>query len=558
MFNKKELVNHLEEIADFLEFNGENPFKINAFRNGANAIRRYEDDFEKLIKEKNLDSIKGIGKALQSIIYEFYENNSSQLYNELKSKIPDSLLEIFQIKGLGPKKISVLHKELNINSIGELEYACKENRLLLLKGFGKTTQEKILNEIEKIKINRKFVLLDTADEIQQQILNVLNKFNSIKEISITGEFRRVREIISNLEFVALIVDIDNFEIELDKKFKFQKNENYYSLLLDINIPISIYTTKTKNEFISKLFFTTGSNEFINKIGIKNISEKITDEGKIFEDIKMEYVPPEMREEQYFEIQNKKLSCGSFGKEPSNLTLEKFKGFFHFHTTFSDGNDSLENMVLAANKLGFNYFIVCDHSKSAFYANGLKEENLIEQKNEIVRISKKLNLHLLQGIESDILVNGELDYSDEILQNLDFVVASVHSRFNLSKDEMTQRIIRAVENPFTKVLGHPTGRLLLSRPSYELDLKKVIDACSANNVAIEINANPHRLDLDWRMIFYAREKGCLFSINPDAHSTEDILLIKYGIMIAQKTGLKCEEVINCFSFNNFEHYILNKK
>lgn len=548
MFNKKELVNHLEEIADFLEFNGENPFKINAFRNGANAIRRYEDDFEKLIKEKKIDSIKGIGKALQSIIYEFYENNSSQLYNELKSKIPDSLLEIFQIKGLGPKKISVLNKELNIASIGELEYACKENRLVLLKGFGKTTQEKILNEIEKIKINRQFVLLDTADEIQQQILNVLNKFHSIKEINITGEFRRVMEIISKLEFVALIDGIDNFEIELRKKFNFQKYDEYYSLLLNINIPILIYTTETKNEFISKLFFTTGSNEFINKIGIKNISDKITDEEKIFEEIKIEYVTPEMREKQYFEIQNKNF------KEPSDLTLEKFKGFFHFHTTFSDGNDSLENMVIAANKIGFEYFIVCDHSKSAFYANGLKEENLIEQKNEINRVSKKLNLPILHGIESDILVNGELDYSNEILKSLDFVVASVHSRFNLSKDEMTQRIIDAVENPFTKVLGHPTGRLLLSRPSYELDLKKIIDACAANNVAIEINANPHRLDLDWRMIFYAREKGCLFSINPDAHSIEDILLIKYGIMIAHKTGLKCKEVINCFSLNEFKNYI----
>lgn len=548
MFNKKELVNHLEEIADFLEFNGENPFKINAFRNGANAIRRYEDDFEKLIKEKKIDSIKGIGKALQSIIYEFYENNSSQLYNELKSKIPDSLLEIFQIKGLGPKKISVLNKELNIASIGELEYACKENRLVLLKGFGKTTQEKILNEIEKIKINRQFVLLDTADEIQQQMLNVLNKFHSIKEINITGEFRRVMEIISKLEFVALIDGIDNFEIELRKKFNFQKYDEYYSLLLNINIPILIYTTETKNEFISKLFFTTGSNEFINKIGIKNISDKITDEEKIFEEIKIEYVTPEMREKQYFEIQNKNF------KEPSDLTLEKFKGFFHFHTTFSDGNDSLENMVIAANKIGFEYFIVCDHSKSAFYANGLKEENLIEQKNEINRVSKKLNLPILHGIESDILVNGELDYSNEILKSLDFVVASVHSRFNLSKDEMTQRIIDAVENPFTKVLGHPTGRLLLSRPSYELDLKKIIDACAANNVAIEINANPHRLDLDWRMIFYAREKGCLFSINPDAHSIEDILLIKYGIMIAHKTGLKCKEVINCFSLNEFKNYI----
>ncbi|GAB6281438.1 MAG: DNA polymerase/3'-5' exonuclease PolX [Ignavibacterium sp.] len=551
MFNKKELINHLEVIADFLEYNGENPFKINAFRNGANAIRRYEDDFEQLIKEKKLDSIKGIGKALQSIIYEFYENNSSQLYNELKSKIPDSLLEIFQIKGLGPKKISVLNKELSITSIGELEYACKENRLILLKGFGKTTQEKILNEIEKIKINSQFVLLDTADKIQQQLLNLVNDFNSIKEISVTGEFRRNLEIISKIEFVILINDIKIFENELSKKFNFTKNENYYSLSFSINILIIIFVTQTKNDFISKLFFTTGSNEFINKLGIKNISEKITDEEKIFEEIKMEYVAPEMREEQYFEIQNKKF------KEPSDLTLEKFKGFFHFHTTFSDGNDSLENMVIAANKLGFEYFIVCDHSKSAFYANGLKEENLIEQKIEIARVGKKLNLPILQGIESDILVNGELDYSDEILKSLDFVVASIHSRFNLSKDEMTQRIIHAVENPFTKVLGHPTGRLLLSRPPYQLDLKKVIDACAENNVAIEINANPHRLDLDWRMIFYAREKGCLFSINPDAHSSEDILLIKYGIMIARKAGLQKEEVINCFSIDEFKNYILKQ-
>ncbi len=263
---------------------------------------------------------------------------------------------------------------------------------------------------------------------------------------------------------------------------------------------------------------------------------------------MEFVPPEMREEQYFEIKNKKL------KILSNLTFDNFKGFFHFHTTFSDGNDSLENMIIAANKLGFEYFIVCDHSKSAFYANGLKEENLIEQHNEINRISKKLNLPIFQGIESDILVNGDLDYSDEILKSLDFIVASVHSRFNLSEEEMTRRIIHAVENPYTKVLGHPTGRLLLSRPPYQLNLKKVIDACAENNVAIEINANPHRLDLDWRMIFYAREKGCLFSINPDAHSTEDIFLTKYGIMIARKAGLQVEEVINCFSIDKFKNYI----
>jgi DNA polymerase (family 10) len=234
-----------------------------------------------------------------------------------------------------------------------------------------------------------------------------------------------------------------------------------------------------------------------------------------------------------------------------------QGFFHFHTTYSDGSNSLEEMIIGASNRGYNYFAVCDHSKSAVYANGLNEQRIIKQKEEIKLVSQKLGVRIFHGIESDILINGDLDYERDFLQNFDFIVASVHSVFSLGEEEMTNRLIRAVENPFTDVLGHPSGRLLLARDSYKINFKKVIDACASNRVAIEINANPFRLDLDWRNIFYAREKECLISINPDAHSVDDINYDKYGIMVARKAGLQVKEVINCFSLSEFIHY-LNRK
>lgn len=551
MFNKKLLINLLEDIADLMEFKGENIFKVNAFRNGANVIRRSEADVETLIKEKKIDSIKGIGKGLQSVIYEFYEKDESSVYNELKGEVPDGLLEILKIRGLGAKKVNILYKELGISSIGELEYACKENRLSLLKGFDSASQSKILSQIEQIKSNSKFLLLNKAEAISKNISEKLSKLKSVNKYEITGEMRRIREVVSEISFLILI-NKEKFLKEISKEFIIKEavEDNLIIIDFDINIPVKFYSIENEKEFYLQLFQTTSPIEFLEKVEINNkISYKSEDE--IFEKNKLPYIIPEMREELILD----KFNSQKF--KNSDLQFEHFKGFFHFHTTQSDGSNSLLEMVTEANKKGYEYFAVCDHSKSAFYANGLNEKRLLEQKKEIEVVKTKTKLPIFHGIESDILVDGSLDYPDDILSSFDFIVASVHSRFNLSEDEMTKRIINAVENKFTDVLGHPTGRLLLSRDSYQINIKKIIDACYANNVAIEINANPHRLDLDWRHLFYARDKGCIFSINPDAHSTEEIMNTRFGIMVARKSGMQPNEVINCYNKENFIKFINRK-
>jgi DNA polymerase (family 10) len=274
------------------------------------------------------------------------------------------------------------------------------------------------------------------------------------------------------------------------------------------------------------------------------------EKEIFDGLKLNYVNPLMREQEYLQY-DKKL------RTESDLEFSDMKGLLHFHTTYSDGNNTLEEIINFAKENGFEYASVCDHSKSAFYANGLDEDRILQEKEEVKKVSENLDFTVYQGIESDILKNGGLDFEKDFMMNFDFVVASVHSVFNLSEDDMTARIIKAVENEHTDVLGHPTGRLLLTRDAYDINQQKVIDACKENNVAIEINANPHRLDLDWRWIWYAREKGCLLSINADAHSTDEINLTEYGILIARKAGLQKKEVINYFSKEDFIKF-LNRK
>jgi DNA polymerase (family 10) len=316
------------------------------------------------------------------------------------------------------------------------------------------------------------------------------------------------------------------------------------------IPVKIFYFDEKTDYERALLVTTGSFEFVNKIfGLKVL--KGESEEEIFQNAKIPYVIPEMREEEYVLVKDKKL------KENSDLNLNQLKGLLHWHTTYSDGRDSLESMLGQAEKMKFTFAAVCDHSKAAAYANGLKEERVIAQKEEIEKLRSRYKLKIFQGIESDILSDGSLDYPDEFLPHFDFIVASVHSRFNLDEKEMTARIIRAIENPYTDLLGHPSGRLLLARDPYKIDTKKIIDACAANFVAIEINSHPKRLDLDWRWIYYAREKGCMFSINADAHSIEDISKLKYGIMMGRKGGLMSSEVINCYEPEAFKKFLTRK-
>lgn len=551
MPGKKDIILLLDRIADLMEYIGENPFKINAFRNGANAIRRNENELETIIADEKLDTIKGIGKGLQSVIYEFYDTGSSEMYNELKKQVPEGIEDLLKIRGIGSKKIKILNKELGINNIGELESACRENRLALLKGFGEATQKKILQELDKIKIYSKYILLNTAAEYVDDILSKLSRLQSVENVAVSGEVRRGMEIISEIRLVIHVKDVNNFKKDLAKIYNYNTKDDDIILTDSFAVPVKLNFTVTENDFTKILFLTTGSSEFLakSKIEIDDLSGKTEDE--FFRIHRAPYVIPEMREKEYFDVKDSKLM------KNSDLSVNKFIGLLHFHTTYSDGRNTLKEMVSFAKKEGFSFAAVCDHSKSAFYANGLTEDRLLLQKKEVKAIGSGLGFPIFHGIESDILQNGDLDYSEDVLREFDFIVASIHSRFSMEHDEMTKRIVRAVENPYTDLLGHPSGRLLLSREPYKFDIKKVIDACAANKTAIEINANPHRLDLDWRLIYYAREKGCMFSINPDAHSTEEIDYIKYGVMVARKGGLMTSEVINCYDLEKFKSFLCGK-
>jgi DNA polymerase (family 10) len=551
MPDKKEIIRLLFDMADMMEFNGENKFKVAAFRNGANTLRSVEKDLDELIKSKELGNIKGIGKGLQSVIYEFTETGKSSGYEELKKNSPAGIEELFQVRGLGAKKLKILYDELNITNLGELEYACKENRITLLKGFGEKTQENILKQIDQLRVYSKFILLNHAEKIYYEIAETFSKLKSVNKFETTGEFRRRMETISSIEIVVLAKDANKFKSDLKKHFSFDISDSVIILTTDYPVSSILYLTSSDQEYYSKLFETTGSKEFLEKLMPDSRKYKANSEEAIFKTMDMNFIIPEMRESEYFEQKKKNLI------ENSNLDFNDFKGLLHFHTTYSDGRDTLSEMIERVKKMGMQYAAVCDHSKSAFYANGLKEERVLEQKKEVEKASKEKGIMVFQGIESDILQDGNLDYADDFLNEFDFVVASVHSRFTLSKEEMTKRIIKAVENVNTDVLGHPSGRLLLSRDPYQMDYNKMIDACVENKVAIEINANPRRLDLDWRWIYYAREKGCLFSINADAHYTDDFDYTKYGVWVGRKGGLKKEEIINCFGLNNFKKFLSRK-
>ncbi|MCU7496398.1 MAG: histidinol-phosphatase [Ignavibacteria bacterium] len=565
---KEKVAETFDSFADILEFKGDNPFKINAFRNGAAIIRDLEGDLEEMVGEGSIKNVKGIGKGLLAVIYDIQDKGYSADYENLIAEIPPGILDFMNINGLGVKKVKIIHDSLGISSMEELELACKSNRLAAVKGFGEKTQKAILDEIERIKSAKNFTLLDDAKKKNDLILTALEEFNSIKKVQPSAEYRRSLEVISKLEFVIFVTSIEEFTKELKSHYFFDdspiaedclvetgglsKTISYKCFMLkdEYYIPVYFICTESLRDYENLLFFTTGSPEFIKMAEASGKVFNTEHESGIFTALNMSVVIPEMREKEYF-------SAPENLRKNSELGILDFRGLLHFHTGYSDGKNTLGEMAQAAKDGVFTYLAVCDHSKSAFYANGLSEARVLEQKKEIERVSRELDIPVFHGVESDILKDGELDYDEGFMKNFQFVVASVHSRFKLSEAEMTSRIIKAVENPNTDLLGHPTGRLLLQRSPYHLDIKKVIDACAGNSVAIEINASPNRLDLDWRMIYYAREKGCLFSINPDAHSILGIDEINYGISVARKGGLQPEEVINCMDLEDFRKFLTRK-
>lgn len=540
--------------SQLMELHSENPFKVRSLQNAAFKIEKLSVPLSSQ-NEIEIASIEGIGKGLQAKISDYLKRESFSDLDDLVSRTPSGVIDMLGIKGIGPKKVLQLWKELEIESVGELLYACNENRLVSLKGFGEKTQKLIRESIEFRISNAHNCLFPIAEFVSDEIITKIKFSSPDIEIFLTGQARRKCEIITSIEFISSINESElklflsgselfQEEIALFKKevlegFEIIKAE----VLFQKTIPVIFYLCE-KNILSNLLFITSGSEKHLEALKSNhkfNILEIFDSEASIYKSMDLPYFIPELREGKFeFDLAQK--------NGLSSLVEEKdLKGILHNHSTYSDGNDTLKDMALYCKELGYEYLGICDHSKSAFYANGLKEDRIIQQHQEIEKLNKELApFKVFKGIESDILSSGELDYSDDVLNTFDFIVASVHSNLRMDEEKATTRLIKAIENKYTTILGHPTGRLLLSRPGYPIDHKKVIDACSANEVVIELNANPYRLDIDWRWIQYAMEKGVMISINPDAHRKEGYHDMHFGVGAARKGGLTKKMTFNAFS------------
>jgi DNA polymerase (family X) len=570
--NKKEVAAILEEIAMLLELQGENPFKSRAYTAGARALEALGEDLQSIISENRLRDIKGIGEGLAQKIEELAATGGLAYYEELKKKIPGSLREMLRIPGLGPKKIKQLHDQLSIATIGELEYACNENRLKDLPGFGEKSQEKVLQGISFLRKYQNQFLYSTALEAAQPILDKLSGFKQVRRISLAGSIRRRKEIVKDIDIVVSAADsgqvMDFFTSLPQVENIIARGDTKSSILTAAGIQVDLRAV-TDREFPFALHHFTGSKEHniamrgraidmgmkMNEYGLFRGERLIAckDEEEIFSSLTLDYIPPELREDRG------EIEAAEKHRLPRLVEEQDLRGTFHAHTTHSDGTCTLQELVHAAQKLGYQYLGITEHSQSAAYARGLKPDALKELFREIDSFNKTLkNFRVFKGTEADILADGSVDYDAELLALCDFVIASVHSHFNLPQAEMTSRMVRAVQNPFVTMLGHPTGRLLLSREPYAVDMLQVIDAAAGAGTIIEINAHPQRLDLDWRLCQYAREKKVMVSINPDAHSAEGLQDVAFGVNTARKGWLTRADVLNTMELSDITRFLAERK
>jgi DNA polymerase (family 10) len=543
----KTIARTLRLLSQLMELHNENPFKIKSIANAALRLDKLPFPVEgKTLVE--LEGIDGLGKSISAKVLELTQTGTLLDLENIKARTPEGIVEMLGIKGIGPKKIAVIWKDLQIESLGELYYACNENRLIEAKGFGLKTQDEIRKIIEFTMAGHgKFLYAQTEHLVETLSAGLLLWLSSLEDgalLEVAGEYRRRCEIIDKLDFFigadnpALVVQEINgystlkFELELD---------GVLTAVSELGLKIHVHVC-SKYDFFLNFFKLTGNDEHVEAVLKLAGDGPFSNEQDIYKSAGLSYVAPELREG-LDEIELAKIN-----QLPALIEYSDLKGSLHNHSTWSDGVHTLEQMaVYCKENLGMEYFGICDHSKSAFYAKGLYEERIAAQHKEIDALNDKLApFKIFKGIESDILNDGSLDYSDDVLRTFDFVVASVHSNLRMNEEKATARLIKAIENPYTTILGHPTGRLLLSRKGYPIDFKKVIDACAANNVVIEINANPLRLDLDWRWHRYALEKGVLLSINPDAHRMEGFKDMHYGVFMGRKGGLDARRCLNAFS------------
>ena len=556
---KDQVASALREIGTILELQGENPFKCRAYLNGARTLETSATDLTELVRTNRLGELPGIGDALREKITTLITTGKLPYLEELRSSIPAGLLPLLDLPGLGPKKLRALRDKLKIESLEALTQACQDGRLAALEGFGEKTATNLLEAIDRHANYKKLHRLGTALPAARTLLEHLKQSPLVLHAEIAGSLRRGKEVVKDLDLIAsskkpkevmkLFVSSPNVEKVVNH------GETKSSVILAGGIPCDLRVIPPES-WATALAHFTGSKE--HNIALRqraidrglHLSEwgllkgksktplKLKDEKDLHKALGLAFIPPELRED------SGEIAAAEKNELPDLLTRDQIRGCLHNHTLASDGQDSLSSMAQAAAEQGLEWLGIADHSKSSFQANGLDAKRLEKQIEEIRLLnSKKPKCTLLSGTECDILKDGKLDFPDSLLSELDYVVASVHSGFTSDEKEMTQRIIRAMENPHVTCLGHPTGRLLLEREAYPLNIPKILDAAAATGTWIELNANPWRLDLDWRWWHKARDLGILCCINPDAHKTSHLRFLDFGVTLARKGWLRAQDVVN---------------
>ena len=570
--DKNQVANLLDEIASLLELKeGSNPFEVRAYQNAARAVNGLDGDIEELARQGKLKGVPGLGSTSIKRIEEVVETGHIALYDELVETTPSIKLEMMRIPGVGPKKINVIYNQLHVNSIPDLVQACEENKVADLPGFGKKTQDKILQGIAFLAQHAGRFLYPVAEEEASHIYAALREMPEIVRLQVAGSLRRRRETIGDIDMVASVADsasddvrrkiMDVFTSRPSVQAITGKGETKSSVVLSSGMNMDLRVVND-SQFPYTLHHFTGSKEHHIPLRRRALSMNMTindyglfrgkephlelvpckDETDIYAALGMAYIEPELREDMG------EIEAAINATLPVLVQESDLRGVLHVHSTWSDGQNTIREMAEACVMRGFTYLGLTDHSKTAAYAGGLNEEDLRRQHEEIDLLNKEYagRIRILKGTECDILRDGSLDFTDDVLATLDFVVASIHSLFNLSPEEQTQRMLRAISNRYVDIIGHPTGRILLGREGYALDLDAVIDAAAEHGVCIEINAHPSRLDLDWRYLHRARDKGIKIPIDPDAHVISGLDDMRYGIGIARKGWLQASDVLNTMS------------
>jgi len=559
-----EIAAELRVIARLLTIKGENPFKVQAYERGARALETFQGDFDKLVKAGRLKEIAAVGNALSAIIEEIYRTGECCLLEQLRQELPAGAVELSEVPGLSLKKIIALSEALHIETVTDLKSACEQGLVSKVKGFGLKSQQKLHADIEKLETRKqdRSLLLSHAREQAEAVLGYLRLCPALIEVAPAGTVRRQNETVDEILIVAasdqpkLVIDHFLGLPTLARTIELTDDHCVASLAAGIKVGLEVVAP---DEFVARLHARTGAANHIAKLeklarskGIDLTSHKAQSKGgtqfknenEIYQRLGLQYIPPELREDQG------EIEAAMAGKLPQPLTREDIRGMTHCHTIYSDGRNTIEEMALAAEALGMRYLTITDHSPSAYYARGVSIDRLRAQWDEIARVQERVKIKLLRGTESDILEDGSLDYPDHYLAQFDIVIASIHSRHKMDADQMTDRLLRALKLPVFKIWGHPLGRLIQSRPPFACRMEEVLDAVAVARCAIEVNGDPHRLDLAPEWIRAARERGIKFIVSTDAHSTGALNYLTYGVSTARRGWLKREEVLNTLDSESF--------